>query len=653
MQSSLLAVAFVAVLLAQPARCKVEEGGPALQDRIKHVIVLMLENRAFDNAFGYRPGVDGINGTEYNLVNTMDPNSTRVYHTPTCPSINVCDPNHGYPATTFKIYGAEDYVLHNHSDPTMSGFAAYESWDAGNYCNVMTGFLPEKLPVINALADEFVLFDRYFCSFPGPTWPNRLWVLAGTSSGLTETEPWYRETGQLFPTRTILDQIDEAGGTWRVYYNDTPWELWIETIAQHPENSQQVDQLFLDAKNGNLPDFAFIDPRAGINMSMGLAGNDQHPDHDVAVGEDYMRDIYEALRNSPQWNETLLIITYDEHGGFYDHVPPPQGVPPPGDNESSFPDTGVQFDRLGIRVPMLLVSPWVPKGAVQTHPPQDQKPFENSEYEHSSIIATTRKLLRVLNGTAPLTKRDAWAATFEHLLMTRTTPRTDCPASLPPALPFQRTAREEGMLPVNGLQEHILKVHAHLSGVAHPTHITRQADVSQWLQEQYAVHREKASTWRRGKQGASKWTLIVQAELDGGSGSWTVQTNASACGLRNIVTIELPDPDGGLFCLDSGSMTLNATATVSPCYGNTTDPSRNHDRAQHWLLGKDSTLRPYAAQELCLTSRFLQHLPQPILTPCSGSIYQHFAYHGYAPGGGDGGSLYWDDGMSFLAVVQD
>ena len=630
---------------------------PPLSDRIKHVIVMMLENRAFDNAFGYRPGVDGINGTEFNLVNTTNPNSTKVFHTPTCPAVNVCDPDHGYPATTFKIYGAEGYVTNNHTAPLMSGFAEWEGWDVGQYCNVMTGFPPEKLPVINALADEFVLFDRYFCSFPGPTWPNRLWVLAGTSSGLTETEPWYHDVvGQLFPTKTILDQIAEAGGTWKVYYNDTPWELWIETIAQHPENSQQVDQLFIDAKMGTLPDFAFIDPRAGINMSLGLAGNDQHPDHDVAVGEDYIRVVYEALRASPQWNETLLILTYDEHGGFYDHVHPPQGVPEPGDNESSYPDRGFRFDRLGIRVPMLLISPWVAKGKVQTSPPEDQKPFQNSEYEHSSIIATSRKLLKVLNGSAPLTKRDAWAATFEHLVMERSSPRTDCPMHLPSPLPFQRTAEEEGRLPVNSLQQHIMKVHAHLAGVEVPHHITSQSHVSEWLQENYQLHRATVEAWQRGKAVASEggnWLLIVQAVLDaeGGAGSWTVQENATASGTLNIVTITLDGPSGGLFCLDAAAMKLNAVPVVTPCYGNTTNPARNLDRAQHWLLGTDSTLRPYHAQTLCLTSQFLHLQPQPVLAMCNGSIYQHFAYHGLAPGGGDGGSLYWDDGMSFLAVV--
>ncbi len=115
---------------------------------------------------------------------------------------------------------------------------------------------------------------------------------------------------------------------------------------------------------GNLPSFAWINPRSGINVTSMEGSNDHHPDHDLALGEAFYKDIYEALRNSPQWNETVFIITYDEHGGYYDHVPTPLNVPPPGDVIKSYPDEGVLFDRLGIRIPTLIISPWVSKGWV-------------------------------------------------------------------------------------------------------------------------------------------------------------------------------------------------------------------------------------------------------------------------------------------------
>ena len=116
----------------------------------------------------------------------------------------------------------------------------------------------------------------------------------------------------------------------------------------------------------------------------------------MRAGEQYIKDIYEALRNSPQWNESLLVITYDEHGGFYDHVSPPQtGVPPPGDGEASYPTPDFSFDRLGLRIPTLLVSPWIPRGSVVSAPPDRAKPTPSSEFDLTSIIASARKLLRM------------------------------------------------------------------------------------------------------------------------------------------------------------------------------------------------------------------------------------------------------------------
>ena len=119
---------------------------------------------------------------------------------------------------------------------------------------------------------------------------------------------------------------------------------------------------------------------------------------DMRAGEQYIKDIYESLRNSPQWNDTLFVITYDEHGGFYDHVSPPQkDIPPPGDGESSYPTTYFKFDRLGVRIPTLLISPWIQKGTVISEPPDKAKPTSSSEFDLTSIIASSRKLLRMDN----------------------------------------------------------------------------------------------------------------------------------------------------------------------------------------------------------------------------------------------------------------
>jgi phospholipase C len=187
----------------------------------------------------------------------------------------------------------------------------------------------------------------------------------------------------------------------------------------------------------------------------------QHPDHDVRLGEGLLKEVYEDLRASPKWNNTLFIVTYDEHGGFYDHVPPPMNVPAP-DASSSFPDKGFNFTRLGVRVPTLLISPWIPKGTVISAPFDSEKPQPNSEFDLTSIISSVKNLFGAPNF---LTKRDAWAATFDKRL-TEKQPRTDCPILLPdaPKTLGAAHAAKEAKLPLNDLQQDIVSAFATLSG---------------------------------------------------------------------------------------------------------------------------------------------------------------------------------------------
>ena len=330
----------------------------------------MEENRSFDHLFGWAAkllGVNGLTGRESNLVNLTDPGGQRVGVDAAAPYLGKCDPDHGTPATAAKVAGG------------MSGFVEWEQKrgdgkdgkDGLDWCGVMSMFPPARVPIITELAREFAVMDRFFCSHPGPTWPNRMFALSGTSAGSTETGTWFRgEQGRLFPQRTVFDQVAEANLTWKNYYNDTPWELFMESVAHHPDNLQTMEAFFQDAAQGTLPAFAWVNPRSGINVTTGMGSNSQHPDHDVALGERLMKDVYEAVRSSPQWNETLLIITYDEHGGFYDHVTPPsEGVPSPvgpewHSGEQSYPDKGYNFSSLGVRIPTVLISPWIPRGSV-------------------------------------------------------------------------------------------------------------------------------------------------------------------------------------------------------------------------------------------------------------------------------------------------
>eukprot|EP00659_Diplonema_papillatum_P010909 gene10909-16774_t len=404
--------------------------GSAL-NKIKHVVVLMEENRSFDHLFGY------YNGTTRGVLNQSHPVSNSVFnkttgrmeevpYSPTAPYLNLCDPDHSVPATTTKIY--------NTSDPTpgtpdaMAGFAQYEyTRNSGEReeCNVMQGFPPERVPVMTALAENFVLMDNFFCSVPGPTWPNRLFFLTGTSEGMTETGTWYQNMpGRLFPSKSIFDQVEEGGGDWAQYYDDAVWELFLHKLADNPDNLKPMDEFYASAKAGTLPSFSFMNPRSGVSLQKNAGSNDMHPDHDVALSEALYRDVYQALRSSPAWEDTLFIITFDEHGGFYDHVSPLTDIPAPvsaGGPKPSYPDT-FDFTRSGVRIPTLVISPWVAKGRTVSDPPAAQKPMNNSGYDLTSIIATARKLLDPLQNAKPLTARDAWAATFEHIFEPLATP---------------------------------------------------------------------------------------------------------------------------------------------------------------------------------------------------------------------------------------
>ncbi|CAA0833501.1 Non-specific phospholipase C2 [Striga hermonthica] len=206
--------------------------------------------------------------------------------------------------------------------------------------------------------------------------------------------------------------------------------------------------------------------------------NDDHPSHDVHQGQMFVKEVYEALRSGPQWNETLLVITYDEHGGFYDHVPTPNvGVPSPDGIVGPDPFY-FKFDRLGVRVPTIAVSAWINKGTV-VHGPNGS-PTPTSEYEHSSIPATVRKIFNLTS--PPLTKREEWAGTFDSILNILKEPRTDCPEQLPSPVEIrQGEANEDAQ--VSEFQQELIQLAAVLKGedilTSYPTKIGKNMSVRQ------------------------------------------------------------------------------------------------------------------------------------------------------------------------------
>ncbi|XAR62386.1 Phospholipase C [Bertholletia excelsa] len=400
------------------------------------------------------PNIDGVNGSEFNHLSTTDPKSPVFYFQDQSHYVDP-DPGHSFQAIREQVFGSNDTSLY---PPPMNGFAqqAY-SIDPNMTQSVMNGFQPDKVAVYKALVSEFAVFDRWFASVPASTQPNRLYVHSGTSAGATSNVAAMLTKG--YPQRTIFENLDEAGLSFGIYYQNIPATLFYRNLrkVKYLDYFYSYEEAFKrDAKKGKLPNYVVVEQR--YLDSKEEPANDDHPSHDVYRGQMLVKEVYETLRASPQWNQTMLVITYDEHGGFYDHVPTPaRGVPSP-DNIVGPEPFLFRFDRLGVRVPTIAVSPWIDKGTV-VHSPRG-KPFPTSEYEHSSIPATVKN---IFNLPSFLTKRDAWAGTFEGLLQTRNEPRTDCPEQLPTPVKIREgEANEDAKL--TEFQQELLQLASVLKG---------------------------------------------------------------------------------------------------------------------------------------------------------------------------------------------
>lgn len=446
---------------------------------IKNVVVLVMENRSFDHMLGWmkalNPEINGVDGSESNPVNVSDPKSERVYFGNQSHFVDP-DPGHSFQAIREQIFGSE--VTDNSKAPPMNGFVQVAHSMSPNMTQaVMNGFLPDKVAVYKSLVSEFAVFDRWFASVPSSTQPNRLYVHSGTSHGATSNNSTLLAQG--YPQRTIFDDLDDAKLDFRIYFQNAPAVLFYKSLrkVKFVPKFGSYDLFFKsDAKKGKLPPYSVIEQR--YMDSKLQPATDDHPSHDVYRGQLFVKEIYEALRASPQWNQTMLVITYDEHGGFFDHVATPnQGVPSPDDVVGPEP-FNFKFDRLGVRVPTIVVSPWIKKGTV-VHGPGGV-PTPTSEYEHSSIPATVRKIFNLTS--PPLTKREAWAGTFDKLFTTLTEPRTDCPEQLPmPVKIREGEANEDAKL--SEWQQELVQLAAALKGdtelVSYPNQIGKSMTVRQ------------------------------------------------------------------------------------------------------------------------------------------------------------------------------
>uniref|UniRef100_A0A7N0RAG0 Uncharacterized protein n=1 Tax=Kalanchoe fedtschenkoi TaxID=63787 RepID=A0A7N0RAG0_KALFE len=423
------------------------------QSPIKTVVVLVMENRSFDHMLGWmkksvNPSIDGVTGSECNTASTKT-----ICFTDDARFVDP-DPGHSFEAVTRQVFGSSPDA----TVPDMSGFVEQALSISQNLSTaVMRGFHPDSIPVYKTLAAEFAVFDRWFSALPGPTQPNRLFVYSATSHGATSHVKKQLASG--YPQKTIFDSLHENGHSFGVYFQTIPATLFYRNMRKLKyifKFHNYASKFKKDARSGKLPSLTVIEPRY-FDLK-GMPANDDHPSHDIANGQKLVKEVYETLRASPQWNETLLIITYDEHGGFYDHVQTPYlGVPNPDGNTGPAPFF-FKFDRLGVRVPTIMVSPWIRRGIVVSAP---KGPAPNSEFEHSSIPATIKKIFNLKSNF--LTRRDAWAGTFEGVASELASPRTDCPVRLPGVTPMRRSGADEERR-VSEFQKELVEMAAVLNG---------------------------------------------------------------------------------------------------------------------------------------------------------------------------------------------
>ena len=365
---------------------------------IQHVVVLMQENRSFDEYFS-----DG-SGANPNPLDPSGPPIAAYHKTNYC---EVADLDHSWNGTHTEWDGGR-----------MDGFtAANVNAKDPTGARSMGYYTAQDLPFYHDLYSTFASGDRYFASALTQTFPNRFYLLAGTSFGHIRNDV---PPPDGYTQPTVFNLLDQAHVSWRIYYSQVPFAGLFAYVRAHPQNLATIDQYYLDAAAGTLPQVAFVDP---IFTGPANVENDEHPSSNIQLGQKFVSDVTGALMRSPAWSSSALFLTYDEHGGFYDSVPPPAAVPPDAIPPMLQPgDTPGGFDRYGIRVPVALVSPFARPHFV-SHVVND----------HTSIL----HFIETRFGLPSLTNRDANANPmleffdFTHPHFAR--PPTLAPAVVDPA----------------------------------------------------------------------------------------------------------------------------------------------------------------------------------------------------------------------------
>jgi phospholipase C len=379
-------------------------------DPIKHVVLLLLENHSFDQMLGSLTAVyPSLEGVDVSKPGVNKDKSGKVFRqSETRERQVISDPHHEVPHVAVQLKNGNAGFVEDFE-------TSFPNATDEEKQNIMGYYPLDFLPALHTLGRHFVVCDQWFSSLPGPTWPNRFFALSGTSSGQVDMPDDGEHKADLLGFMkqvqpTIFDRLTDKGISWRIYFHDIPQSLVFERQRQRPNvlNYRTFDRFVSDTKGpeADFPQFTYIEPRY-----QGSDQNDDHPPHDIMKAQKLIADVYNAIRAKPDlWASTLFVIFYDEHGGFYDHVPPPAAIPP--DDLSLGQDC---FRRLGVRVPALLVSPWVNKQVLST------------EFDHTSFL----KYLAEKWDLEPLGERAKAANTFSEAIYTDTSLfRNDTPEEI-------------------------------------------------------------------------------------------------------------------------------------------------------------------------------------------------------------------------------
>ncbi len=369
--------------------------------KIEHVFVLMLENRSFDHLLAYS-----------DLSGIAPPPASSGFSIPAMDQLDN-DPPHEFEDVAAQI-----------NNGAMNGFLGSGGPDA------MLGFDSSEVPVIIELARNNLYFDNWFCSMPGPTWPNRLFAHAASSGGLDNSMSGLDSGDAVinparhldFENGHIFDRLTAKGVTWRVYHHKATLNLdYPQVLSLKGMVNKWYDTNFFrpyanfasDMETGDVAGYTFIEPRYGIPSYS--RGNSQHPTGTISLGEMLIRDTYNAIFRQTIGDTSALLVTWDEHGGFFDHVTPPVAVPPgdkPLNQKRAQNPQNYAFNRFGVRVPAVLISPLLPAG-------RGSQIYPNAIFDHSAIV---RALRTTFSLGGPLTNRDNAAPDWNSALLAN--PRT-------------------------------------------------------------------------------------------------------------------------------------------------------------------------------------------------------------------------------------